>query len=148
MTQVFFSLLMRGTSKFSTEPPGKHVDFSGFESDRPCCSVGNDLPVDPVDVGLALLVIVWVLHQLDVSALLPFLEHEGAGTDRRIVSGVSLEVGAFINVLWEHRHRADFEDTNERTEGLLQRENDSVIVGRLDFLDLRQVAARARMESA
>ena len=45
----------------------------------------------------------------------------------------------------DHRHRADFEDAEERAERLLQSEHDGEIVGRLDLVDLHHVVARPRM---
>ena len=123
---------------------GQHVDLAGFVGNRARRGVRNDLPVDLVEIGLALDAIVRVLDELDEGALLPLLELEGAGADRRVVGGIGLEVGAFIDVLRDHRHRADLEDADEWAERLLQREDDGVVVERLDLFDLHSCRAHAR----
>ena len=66
----------------------------------------------------------------------------------RVVGRVGLEVGAFIDVLRNHRQRADLEDAEEGAERLLQREDDREFVRRLDLVELHQIAAGARHGSA
>ena len=123
----------------------QHVDLAGFVRDRTRGGVGNHVPVDLVDIGLALDVVVRILDQADERALLPLLEHEGAGADRRVVGRVGLEIGAFIDVLRNHRQRADLEDADEGAERLLQREDDRRFIRRLDLVELHQIAAGARV---
>ena len=123
----------------------QHVDLAGFVGDRTRGGVRNHVPVDLVDIGLALDVVVRILDQFDERALLPFLEHEGPGADRRVVGRVGLEVGAFIDVLRNHRQRADLEDADEGAERLLQREDDRRVIRSLDLVELHQIAAGARV---
>ena len=89
--------------------------------------------------------VVRILDQTDERALLPFLEHERAGADRRVVGRIGLEIRSLIEVLRNYRHRADLEDAEERTERLLQREHDSGVVRCLHLVELNQVAAEPWM---
>ena len=123
----------------------QHIDLAGFVRDRTRGGVGDYVPIDLVDVGLSLDVVVRILDQTNERTLLPLLEHEGAGTNRRVVGRIGLEIGPFIDVLRNHRQRADLEDADERAERLLQREDDRRLVRSLDLVELHQIAARARM---
>jgi hypothetical protein len=103
------------------------------------------VPIDFVEIGLALDVVVRVLHEVNEGALLPLLEHEGASADWRIVGRIGFVIRAGIDVFGHHGQRADLENAYERPERLLQREHYRVLVGRLDLLDDGEVAAGARM---
>jgi hypothetical protein len=67
------------------------------------------------------------------------------GPARRVVGRVGLEIGAFIDVLRDHRQRADLEDADEGAERLLQREDDRRFIRSLDLVELHQIAAGARV---
>ena len=69
----------------------QHIDLAGLERHRSRRGVGNDVPVDLVDMGFALDVVVRVLDQPDERALLPFLEHEGAGANGGLLAGLALK---------------------------------------------------------
>ncbi len=124
---------------------GQHIDLAGFKRNRAGGRVGDHVPVDFVEGRLALDVVVRILDQLDERALLPLLEHEGAGSDRGVVGRIGLVIGSLVDVLGNHRQRTDFEDAEERSERLLQREHHGGVVGGLDLVELHQVCAGTRM---
>src|SRR6266849_9074067 len=84
---------------------GQNIDLAGLVGDRAGRGIRDDLPVDLVNKGFALDVIVRIFHEPDERALLPFLEHERTGPDRRVIVRIGLEVGALIEMFRNDRHR-------------------------------------------
>ncbi|MPL86078.1 hypothetical protein SDC9_32054 [bioreactor metagenome] len=124
---------------------GQDVDLSGLVGHRARGGVGDHVPVDLVEIGLALVPVLGVLHQLDIRALDPFGELERAGADRRVVGRVGGEIGAFVDVLRHDRHRADLETVQERAEGRFQPEHHGLGVRRGDAFDVIENGAEPRM---
>ena len=89
--------------------------------------------------------VIGIFYEANERTLLPFLEHERAGTDRRVIVRVGLEVGAFVQMLGNHRQRADLEDAEERSERLFQCEHHGEIIGRFNLFKLYQIGPRPRM---
>ena len=70
------------------------VDVARLELVQERVGVGHDLVDDPVEVGLARLPVARVLHEHEVAAGHPLLEHERPGADGRPKPLVRLDLGA------------------------------------------------------
>lgn len=127
-------------------PVGEHVDGTVLVGHGAGGTVGNDVPVDAVEVGQLLLVVVIVANQLNDGPAVPVLELEGTGADGMVVMLIVAEVGALVEMLGHHGEGSRLEGEKEGTEGLGEGEHHGMVVGSLDALDVLQHRSGAGVE--
>ena len=127
--------------------PGQDVDLARFERGGARRRVGNDVPVDVVDLRQARLVIVLVLHQVDERGALPFLELEGPGANRCACHRLG-EVSLAQQVLRRDRQRAHIEQLEKRSIGSAELELHRVGIERAHAFHRLHGNADARIERA
>ncbi len=124
---------------------GKHIDLTILKRHGPRGRIGDHPVIDFVQIGLPIQIVVLVLHKVDIAALFPLVELVGAGPDGRVVRRVVGEIGAFIDVLGDHRHGAGLKDANEGAKGVLELENNRMVIRRGDRFHMLQAHPKARM---
>ncbi len=107
--------------------------------------VGNEAHNQSVDVWLARVPVVRVALVDHVAAAHPFLEHEGAGTDRCLVGRVAGQVLALVHMPGNDGRLRGRERGEQEGRGLAQHQHGGMRIGRAHFGHAREGGAPARV---